>query len=101
MMKEDFPDRTPPVLGLYNGFTPTLFIRDLEMIYDLYVRKNKYFDKEPLIYRMRYPLFGDSILFAPTNEEWAMRRKHMAAAFYKEKLIKFTEKIKQVACEKR
>ncbi len=31
-------------------------------------------------------VLGDSIVFSPSNETWAMKRKHLSAAFYKERL---------------
>ena len=70
MINEDFPEKVPGVVGIYNGFAPTLFISDVEMINELYVTKNKYFDKEKQIRTVFYPLMGDTIIFAPSNEEW-------------------------------
>jgi cytochrome P450 len=38
-------------------------------------------------------LSGDTIFFAPSNEEWSHRRKSIAMAFYKEKLKKMSASI--------
>jgi cytochrome P450 len=89
MMRNDFPE-SAPAIGLFHGFRFIMFVNDLDMINDLFVVKNKYFDKEPYTYKLLYPLFGDGIVFSPSTEEWSMRRKAMASAFYKEKLVKFT-----------
>ena len=55
MINEDFPEKVPGVVGIYNGFAPTLFISDVEMINELYVTKNKYFDKEKQIVQFFIP----------------------------------------------
>jgi cytochrome P450 len=65
------------------------------MLNELYVTKNKYFDKHPRIGKMYYPFMGDSILFARNNELWAKKRKVMSTAFYKDKLIKYFEIVRQ------
>ena len=38
---------------------------------------------------------GESILFNPSNELWALKRKHMSVAFYKEKLGPMLEMVIQ------
>jgi cytochrome P450 len=96
MTREDFPDKLPRAWMNFPGFAPIIFLRDLDMIQDLFVNKNKYFDKSEYTWRVLYPLFGDGIAFVPSNEEWAMRRKHVSVAFYKEKLLKFAEIMKGV-----
>ena len=100
MMKEDFPGKRPAVIGIYNGFVPTLFINDPEMVNDLYVSKNKYFDKEEQSRNVFFPLMGDTILFAPSTEEWSLRRKAVSATFYKEKLVKLSQVVIDAADEK-
>lgn len=49
MVEEDFGEQQPGVLMWFTGFEPTLFISDPDMINELYVSKNKYFDKHPRI----------------------------------------------------
>jgi hypothetical protein len=46
IVKEDFPEKVPGIFGVFNGFEPSLFISDLDMLNDLYITKNKYFDKD-------------------------------------------------------
>ena len=47
-----------------------------------------------------YELLGDSIVFSPSDETWSTRRKHLSAAFYKDKLIKMIDIVAAHAFEK-
>ena len=62
-------------------------IQDPEMVNELYVAKNKYFDKSDKFYRIWHMLFGESILMTKSNELWAVKRKHISTAFYKDKMF--------------
>jgi cytochrome P450 len=73
-----------------------LWVNDLKVINDLYVTKNKYFDKHPLVQNLLKPLVGETILFVSSNEEWAKKRKSLSATFYKDKLQKMTDIAKRV-----
>ena len=53
-------------------------------------------DKEPITALILKPLFGESTLTMPSNELWAKKRRAITVAFYKEKLIKMTEIIKDI-----
>jgi len=61
------------------------------MLEELYVGKNKFFDKHPRVQEMFYPSIHDSALFAKSDELWAKKRKTLSAAFYKEKLGKMMD----------
>ena len=63
---------------------------------ELYVTKNKFFDKDPISKLLFGSLFGDSIVLALSDETWSKKRKVLSSAFYKEKLIKMTEVIREV-----
>ncbi len=67
---------------------------------ETYVTKNKYFDKDPVSRIEFYPLLGESIVTHPSNDVWARKRKLLSTAFYKEKLIKMTDSIKEVVIQK-
>ena len=67
---------------------------------DVYVNKNKLFDKDPLSRIQFGSLFGDSIVLAASDEIWSKKRKILSSAFYKEKLIRMTEVIKDLVAEK-
>ncbi len=53
---------------------------------DIYVNYNKFIDKQEKYQKVYMPFFGNSILFSKTDELWAEKRKHLATAFYKDKL---------------
>lgn len=98
MVNEDFPDQ-PGILQWFTGFEPTLFISDPEMVDQLYVAKNKYFDKHPRLADVFRPLLGDSTLMMRNNEEWAKRRNTLSMTFYKDKLTKYYNLIKDCQLE--
>ena len=66
------------------------------MVNEIYVTKNKYFDKHESIGNSLYPLVGDSILFQKSNEIWREKRRALSSVFYKGKIIRMIENI-QVA----
>mmetsp|Transcript_30466 Transcript_30466/g.29846 ORF Transcript_30466/g.29846 Transcript_30466/m.29846 type:complete len:91 (+) Transcript_30466:294-566(+) len=63
------------------------------MINELYVTKNKYFDKHPKLYNVLKVLAGENIVLIPTNELYLEKRKHLSIAFYKEKMVGMFERI--------
>ena len=64
----------------------TLYINDPQLVSEFYVQLDKVVDKSEKFQRIGQDLFGNSILLHPADESWALRRKHMSAAFSKEKL---------------
>ena len=56
------------------------------MVNELYITKNKYFEKEDKLKKVFLQFFGNSILFDKSNELWATKRKHLSSAFYKDKM---------------
>lgn len=76
------------------SYRPAFLFRDAEIIEELYMKHNKYFDKDLLIRDILYPLMGDSILQAASTEDWAKKRKSLAVAFYKDKMLKMIDLVK-------
>jgi cytochrome P450 len=76
----------PPIIQFFMGPEPVLIINDPEVVNELYVAKNKFVDKSEKFHRMVKKLFGDSILFTQSDDKWAVKRKHLSSAFYKDKL---------------
>ena len=60
---------------------------------------NKYIDKDEFIKNIFYPLMGESILLSGSTHEWSSKRKVLATAFYKEKLLKMIDLVKIVLKE--
>ncbi len=70
------------------------------MLNQLYVTKNKIFDKHTKAYNLFYELFGDSTLFSTSSEMWANKRKRLSAAFYKDKMSKMLQKVVGIVNER-
>ena len=94
MLKDEFGVNQPKVVINYFGYLPLILIRDHKLIEELYTKQNKYFDKHHMMRDLLHPLMGDSILMQQSNENWAMKRKSMSVAFYKEKLLKMIDIVK-------
>lgn len=85
--------KVPKIVATYLGRKGLLTINDPEVLNEIYVTMNKFIDKHPKTQRVLKSLTGDSILFNPSNELWAQKRKHLSAAFYKDKLNAMLEMI--------
>ena len=63
-----------------------IIINDPELTKELYFQKNIHMEKSSKMQRILNRFIGHSILFDRSDEVWATKRKHLSAAFYKEKL---------------
>jgi cytochrome P450 len=75
------------------GPVSVMIVNDPEIVNELYITKNRLVDKSEKLARVIRLFFRDSILFSPSNEIWSLRRKHLSAAFYKDKLKSMLEMI--------
>lgn len=91
-----FNGNPPKVYGFCYLKEPTLVVSDPHILEEVYVSKNKYFDKHPRIYEFFKPLMGETILMARSNELWSKKRKSLSTAFYKDKLGKMMDIIRTV-----
>jgi cytochrome P450 len=66
------------------------------VVAELFLTKNKYFDKHPITAKQMQRMTGESILFEPSNLRWQMKRKALSSALYKDKLKDMIELMKQV-----
>ena len=64
---------------------------DPELVSEIFIAKNKYFDKHPKFGNVQKRLIGDSIIFSPSNDLWAKKKKSISSAFYKDKLTKMMQ----------
>jgi hypothetical protein len=62
--------QVPPIVGVVMGTYVGLFVNTPELCEEVFVTKNKYFDKHPRSLKMGKRLFGDSILFAKSDILW-------------------------------
>ena len=92
-------NRPPEVVGIMMQGQALLVLNTPQPFTDLYVQKNKYFEKDPIGRILFKPFFGDSLAFVAGDESWSHKRKAMSSAFYKEKLIKMTEVVRDVVTD--
>ena len=64
-----------------------LTVGDPVAVQDMLVTKNAHVDKTELFERVVKSLFGNSFLFSLSDEVWKTKRKAMAHAFYKNRLV--------------
>ena len=90
------PDNIPPIFLDMRDPTGIIVITDPKYLDDLYIAKNKFFDKADKEKWTYFQWFGNSIFHAKTDQEWLTRRKHLAASFYKDKMMLMLKTI--IAC---
>lgn len=83
-----FDGRPPKIFMEFRGPNVILNISDCKLLDDLYITKNKYFDKEGKMKNLLYDILGDTMVLDKSNEMWAAKRKSLSTAFYKEKMLK-------------
>ena len=77
----------------FSGPRSFILIQDPEIVQDIYVKYNKFYNKSGRIKDQFYDLAGESIFMIESNEVWSQKRKHLTAAFYKDKMINMLETI--------
>ena len=95
LLKDTYGDASPPEIAVcMMQQQPMVIVNSARILTDIYVSKNKYFDKDPISRLIFGSIFGESIVLAASDELWAKKRKILSSAFYKDKLIKMTEVIR-------
>ncbi|CDW86732.1 cytochrome p450 [Stylonychia lemnae] len=94
-----FGESPPQYVGFIYSRVLCLFVNRHEPLQDLFVTKNKFFDKHPFTARLFKKTLGDGTLFAKSDELWAKKRKSLSSSLYKQKLIQMVETMKQIALE--
>ncbi|CDW86900.1 cytochrome p450 [Stylonychia lemnae] len=89
----------PTYTGMLIARQLCLIINRHEPLQDLFITKNKYFDKHPNTGQLVGKTLGDSTLFQKSNELWAKKRKSISSSLYKQKLVQMVETMKDIACE--
>jgi hypothetical protein len=70
MYHKDNKEKVPPIVGIVFGTSVTLIVNRPEPAEELFLTKNKYFDKHPRSAKLFSRLTGDSILFAKSDLLW-------------------------------
>ena len=84
-----------PVLALNLASNIHLMVSDAEVAHDMLNAKNQLLDKSGITMACFSKLMGSSFLFSPTDEDWKIKRKACAHAFYKERLVMMLEVFKE------
>ena len=71
-----------------------LYNSDPKVANDIFNKHNKNTDKIDETARLLGPLLGNSIIGAPTDEDWRLKRKACAHGFYKDRLRHMLEVLK-------
>jgi hypothetical protein len=94
------PGKLPPIILDMRQPNGILIFTGPQYVDELYIGKNKYFDKDHKERNVYWEWFGDSIFIAKSDHVWLEKRKHLAAAFYKEKINLMLKMIIKVASQK-
>eukprot|EP00347_Sterkiella_histriomuscorum_P023205 403335549 len=102
LVRQEFPNESdvPPLVGLMSLYKPIIFINSPEYLEDFYVKQAKYVDKEDMLRIQLFSLLGNSSIMMSSTEAQARKRKTISSAFYKDKLYKMVEQMKEVVAEK-
>ena len=85
---ESFPNgKLPPLIQDFKNPEGSLVINDPELLSELYMGvRSKFVDKHDKMQRILSHYIGESILFNKSDELWALKRKHLSAGLYKDRL---------------
>ena len=85
-LNEVFNGNIPPNVIDFISSKGLIITSDPDFLRDIYVTKAKYMDKYYRVKDIMYILFGESLLFDKASERQVTKRKHLSAAFYKDKM---------------
>ncbi|TNV80052.1 hypothetical protein FGO68_gene9962 [Halteria grandinella] len=89
-------DTVPPITGLLLGSQLRLMVNRPEIVEEMLITQNKYYDKHPGSATNSDIVVGKSILFAQSDLQWQQKRKVISSALYKDRLRGMIETIKDV-----
>ncbi|TNV79771.1 hypothetical protein FGO68_gene2481 [Halteria grandinella] len=70
-----------------------LVVSDPHIVQELYISKNKHFEKSTKMKRILSRFIGDSMLFDKSTQLWGEKRKVLSGALYKDRLNGMLEKV--------
>ncbi|TNV80087.1 hypothetical protein FGO68_gene16754 [Halteria grandinella] len=91
--------KVPPFVGLLLGSKLRLMVNRPEIVEEMLITQNKYYDKHPGTAGIIDFVVGKSILFAESDLQWQQKRKVISSALYKDRLRGMIETIKNVAIQ--
>ena len=81
-------------MTVLNQLKPQVLLSDPEVVQEFMVTKNNLVEKNAALAAAVKNILGDGFIFSVTDETWKRKRKGIAHAFYKDKLIVMLEKLK-------
>ena len=100
LVREQYGENPPAFVGAINFFNALLIINKPQPLSDIFINKSMYVDKEEMIKMQFKPFLGESSLLIKASEEQVRMRKLIGSAFYKDKLLKMVEVIKDLVASK-
>jgi len=76
-----------------------LFVADPEIVQEMLGQKNAQIDKTGAFKGIFKNLFGNSFVFNKSDETWRAKRKAVAHAFYKDRLVHMLDILKEQVSE--
>lgn len=77
-MSIDYNGRPPSLTGLLFSYKVVLIVNKSDVISELFLTKNRFFDKHMNSGHLLKSVIGDSILFARSDEMWQKKRKSVS-----------------------
>ena len=100
MVAQSYGDNPPKYVGMMNLYNAILCISKPGPLEDMLVTKNKYIDKDGFIKQQFQRFLGESSLMVKNGVEQARKRKLIGSGFYKDKMLKMVEIIKNCVADK-
>ena len=75
------------LIQVVNVAAPEVYVSDPKVVQDMVVTKNAQIDKTGVFEGIFKNFFGSSFLFSKSDDVWKAKRKGVAHAFYKDKLL--------------
>lgn len=99
-INDSFNGNVPKVVMDLKGPEVYLHFMDPNDLEEIFVTKNKYFDKNERFKNISSEIFGNSIVLEKSNQEWADKRKVISKSLYKDKIINILKIISGRVSEK-
>jgi hypothetical protein len=90
-----YPDL--PIVGIYRTITPTLLLRDLDLIKEVTVKSFDHFQDNDLNIDKEIDPIGGRHPFFLKGEEWRIVRAHLTPAFTSTKVMRSISKMLMLA----
>lgn len=87
LINSDFEFGKNKIVGLFHSNTPIFFLRDPELVNEIYTNLNKYVMKYPYLSEIGDRFFEFGIQNTATDDNWKKKRHIQSSGLYKQKVI--------------